>query len=296
MHEIVVLSGKGGTGKTSVSAALATVASHEVVIADCDVDAANMHLLLHPLNHREQVFMSGKLAVVEDEKCIACGKCIEICRFDAISPVQNSVSITAFECEGCGYCARICPTEAITMEDRRSGLLYHAQTRLAQPMVHARLDAGADNSGKLVAKVKEEAGILAQHQQIPFILVDGAPGIGCPVASSLAGASMVLLVTEPTKSAIHDLKRLVSLLRKSRLKMMCLINKYDLDLELTSQLEVYLQEEQIPMAGKLAFSQDIPRAMVTEKTMAEISDGYFLQFENIWEELKNALPATKKTN
>ncbi len=289
MHEIVVLSGKGGTGKTSVSAAIATVASQEVVIADCDVDAANMHLLLHPENFKEQVFMSGKLAVVEDDLCIQCGKCVDICRFDAISQKPNTLNINSFDCEGCGYCTRICPTGAIKMKDRRSGLLFHAVTRLKQPMVHARLDAGADNSGKLVAKVKEDARMLAQNHQIPFILVDGAPGIGCPVASSLAGANIVLLVTEPTKSAIHDLKRLVVLIKRSRLKMMCLINKYDLDPELTMQLEDYLEKEQILIVGKLAFNHAVPRAMAAAKTIAEVSEAYRVRFENIWDKLKGVL-------
>lgn len=289
MHEIVVLSGKGGTGKTSVTAALATVAAVEVVIADCDVDAANMHLLLHPENDLESVFMSGKLAHIDVQSCHQCGKCMEVCRFGAIAKKGKDFIVDAFACEGCGYCARICPNVAIELHERRSGQLFHAKTRYHQPMVHARLDAGADHSGKLVAKVKTDARILAQKNHIPFVLVDGAPGIGCPVASSLSGANLVLLVTEPTKTAFHDLKRLISLIKRSRTPMLCLINKHDLNPELAAEITNYLKTEHIDLLALLPFDRAVPMAMINQKTIAEASANYFTEFGSMWTQMKAAV-------
>ena len=207
MKEIVVISGKGGTGKTSITASLAYLGGKDLIVADCDVDAADMHLLMAPDFGQSEDFYSGELASIDPDACVQCGKCRGICRFDAISVIDNHYIVDSLGCEGCGYCARICPVEAITNLKPAVGEVFVSQIRTGSTMVHARLNIGADNSGKLVAKVKKDAKILAESQKKTAVLVDGSPGLGCPVVSSLSGASFVVLVTESTVSGIHDLKR-----------------------------------------------------------------------------------------
>lgn len=289
MFEIVVLSGKGGTGKTSVSAALATAAANECVLADCDVDAANMHVLMQTKTLKSYPFFSGQTAVIDAETCTACGLCEQVCHFDAIHENEDHYVVDAADCEGCGYCERVCPARAIQMVDRRSGDVFISESRPGIAVAHARLDPGADNSGKLVAQVKKEAAILAKQHEKQYVIVDGAPGIGCPVVSSLAGAKYVLLVTEPTQSAFHDLNRLVELLKKFRLKAGCILNKSDINTDIADKLRSYLQTNSIPLLAELPYDETFTKTMVDMRTMAEASAAWHNRFVGIWETIKTNL-------
>jgi MinD superfamily P-loop ATPase len=214
VKEIVVISGKGGTGKTTITAALAYHLKDKCIVADCDVDAADMHLIFSNRAIEKRRFYSGKEAVINRELCKNCGLCQVKCRFDAVISLSNYKKIDPLSCEGCGLCSHICPHNAISMVDRFVGDFYISEIRTNTKMVHAKLLPGGENSGKLVAEVKKESKLQAEKDKKDFIIVDGSPGIGCPVISSLSGADMALLVTEPTMSALHDLKRVVELLQK----------------------------------------------------------------------------------
>lgn len=289
MKEIVVLSGKGGTGKTSITASLAVLAGNSAIIADCDVDAANMHLLLTPDFANESVFYSGELAEIDQSVCSSCGLCRKICRFDAIPFKNNQYTINPFACEGCGYCEKICPEKAITMQERISGSLYISTTRVGNTLVHARLDIGAENSGKLVAQVKNEAKRLSKELSTQYILVDGSPGIGCPVASSLAGANYVLLVVEPSVSGVHDMKRLIELLEKFKMPMGCVINKHDINPQKTEEIIEYLKSRQIAHLANIPFDPAFTKAMTEVKTMVEVDSPIKGIITQLWESIKKEL-------
>jgi len=296
MNEIVILSGKGGTGKTSIAASLAVLAGNDAVIADCDVDAANMHLLLKPDFGYTSEFYSGELAVINHDLCTKCEKCEEICRFDAISFINFQYQINSLNCEGCGYCEKICPSRAISMHEQKSGNLYISITRLGSTMVHAKLNIGAENSGKLVAKVKSEAKLSASKDGKLYIIVDGSPGIGCPVVSSLAGANYVVLVTEPSVSALHDLKRIYALIKKFRIKAGCIINKYDMNIEKTMEIKSYLNEENIVHLADIAYDINFTKTMIEGKTIVEIPSPLKKIIENIWKKIRSQLIIKKNEN
>jgi len=289
MNEIVILSGKGGTGKTSITAAFAMLAGSDAVIADCDVDAANMHLLLKPDFGKSYEFYSGELAVIDQYLCTRCGLCKEKCRFNAILFSGRKYLVNPLDCEGCGYCEIVCPVQAITMKSRLSGNLYISETKAGSVMVHARLDIGAENSGKLVAKVKNEAKSLAVAMNKKLILVDGSPGIGCPVISSLAGATYVILVTEPTLSGLHDLQRVYAVIRKFRIKAGCIINKFDLNLTKTIEIKRFLDEAGIFHLADIPYDIHFTQAMVEGKTILEIPSPFKPLFEQIWGTLSEQL-------
>ncbi len=272
MKEIVVISGKGGTGKTSLTASFAMLGGKDIIVADCDVDAADMHLLLQPDFDEVEDFYSGEEAYVVQEKCIQCGKCEQVCRFNAIDIINGRFVVNAFNCEGCGYCARVCPTDAIVNKEVKVGECYTSNIKSGATMVHARLGVGADNSGKLVAKVKNEAKELAKVFNKNYVLVDGSPGVGCPVVSSLSGASFVILVTEPTVSGLHDLKRVYQLVKKFRIKTGCIINKADLNLDIARDITSFLESEEIEHLASLPYNEDFTKAMVEGKTIVEYSD------------------------
>lgn len=272
MKEIVVISGKGGTGKTSLTASFAYLGGKDVVVADCDVDAADMHLLLKPDFADEDDFYSGELAHINQYECIQCGKCAEVCRFDAIPVIKGRYVVDPLACEGCGYCARVCPTEAITNKDLNVGKWFVSGIKTGSIMVHARLGIGADNSGKLVAKVKSEAKDIADEERVDYVLVDGSPGVGCPVVSSLSGAAFVVLVTEPSVSGLHDLKRVYELVHKFNIKAGCIINKSDINEDMTAQIEDFLKEENILHIANLPYDESFTKAMTNGQTIVEYAD------------------------
>ncbi|MQY78756.1 MAG: (4Fe-4S)-binding protein [Bacteroidetes bacterium] len=269
MKEIVVISGKGGTGKTSITASFAYLGGKDIVVADCDVDAADMHLLMKPDFAKSEDFYSGEIAIINQDICTACGKCADVCRFDAIPVINNQYIVQPLDCEGCGYCARICPVEAIKMEVQNVGRWYISNTRVGNILVHAKLGIGAENSGKLVAKVKNEAKQIAKENNKDFIIVDGSPGIGCPVVSSLSGANFVVLVTEPTVSGLHDLKRVYELVKKFNIRSGCIINKSDLNTQVSAEIEEFLKKENIIHFSNLPYDEAFTNAMTNGQTIVE---------------------------
>ena len=290
MKEIVIISGKGGTGKTSITASFAVLGKEKVVVADCDVDAADMHLLMKPDFAKSEEFFSGELAVINQEDCIQCGKCADVCRFDAIPFMNNTYVVDELSCEGCGYCARVCPTDAIMNIQQNVGHWYVSDIKTGSKMVHAKLAIGADNSGKLVAQVKNEAKKIAEEGNYEYIIVDGSPGVGCPVVSSLSGAHYVVLVTEPTVSGIHDLKRVYELVHKFNLKAGCIINKYDLNLDMTEKIKEFMKEENINHLADIPYSNEFTKAITNGETIVEYDKGELKAIiENTWNKLKEII-------
>lgn len=287
MREIVVISGKGGTGKTSLTASFAMMGATDVVLADCDVDAADMHLLMQPDLESSEDFYSGQIAYIEQANCISCGICQEVCRFDAISVIEGQYIVAPLDCEGCGYCARVCPTETIINEHLLVGELFVSNIKTGSKMVHAHLGIGADNSGKLVAKVKDEAKALALKFEKDYVLVDGSPGVGCPVISSLSGASFAVLVTEPSISGIHDLKRVYELVKKFNIKAGCIINKADVNIEKQAEIKQFLADEGIENLADLPYDEDFTKAMTLGQTIVEYdNENLTTLLEQAWEKIK----------
>ncbi len=286
MKEIVVISGKGGTGKTSLTAAFAVLEKDKLVVADCDVDAADMHLLLEPDFGYRESFVSGEIASIDPDLCTGCGECERVCRFDAITVHGQIHEVQEISCEGCGYCARVCPVEAITNIPQNVGEFYLSNIKTGSRMVHARLKIGADNSGKLVAKVKKEAKTIAEQKKKDLVLVDGSPGVGCPVVSSLSGASFVVLVTEPTVSGLHDLKRVYELVKKFKIKAGCIVNKADINRDILREVEQFLEEEGIACLARIPYNEEFTAAMTNGKTIVEWDTVMGGLIEGTWEKIK----------
>ncbi len=265
--EIAIISGKGGTGKSSISAAFATL-SGKVVLADCDVDAANLFIMFNPTHEEEQVYMGGQKAVIDYSMCTNCGLCVDYCRFGAISFLNGRVSISEILCDGCKLCSRICPSEAITMIDSDKSRMYAGTFRNGK-MVYGRLAPGEENSGKLVNMVRDKAKKMAKAENIDTIILDGPPGIGCPVISTITGVDHVVIVTEPTISGLHDLKRTIEITSKFNLKTWVIINKYDLNNEMANEIELYCNGLGIIIAGKFTFNAQVVEAMVQCKSIME---------------------------
>lgn len=269
MREVVIISGKGGTGKTTLSASFAYLVGDKAIISDCDVDAANMHLLLDANFKKQEDFFSGELAVIDEEICTNCGNCFDVCRFDAIYIKDNQHYIDKISCEGCHYCSRVCKQEAITMQTQKIGDIYVSDIKNNSTMVHAKLGFGAENSGKLVAKVKQKAKLMALQKNRDFVITDGSPGVGCPVISSLSGANLVLLVTEATVSGLHDLKRVLQVVNNFKLKAVCIINKYDLNKKMSQEIENFLKVEKIELISKLPYDETFTKALAKTQTILE---------------------------
>ncbi|MBD3221565.1 (4Fe-4S)-binding protein [bacterium] len=269
MKEIVIISGKGGTGKTTFAAAFAVLAADEVVVADCDVDAADMHLLLGPDFGHAEAFVSGETAVIDPESCNGCDRCGEVCQFDAVRLVDGAHVIDPIACEGCGYCARVCPEAAITSEPRQVGHWYRSRLSTGGTMVHARLGIGADNSGKLVTRVKNEARRVAGELGRELVLVDGSPGVGCPVVASLAGASLVVLVTEPTVSGRHDLERVHELVRRFDIPCACILNKSDLNPDVRRQLLDHLAAHDVTLLAEFPYDEAFTAAITAGRSIVD---------------------------
>jgi MinD superfamily P-loop ATPase len=268
MKQVAVISGKGGTGKTTITAALALVMK-DTLFADCDVDAPDLHLLLQPEIRETQVFIGLKLAYIDPEKCTQCGECRENCRFSAIT---EEFVVDRMRCEGCSVCHLVCPAEAITMKERESGELHVSGTR-AGTMVHARLWIAEEATGKLVAKVRERAKTISEEEGKGRILVDGPPGIGCPVIATLGNTNLALIITEPTVSGVHDLERVIGVARHFKVPVGVCINKFDLNPDKCSDIEKWCKEEDIPVLGRIPYDHIITKAMLEGKTVVEYSDG-----------------------
>lgn len=286
MKEIVVLSGKGGTGKTSITAALASVAKN-AVFCDNDVDAADLHLLLHPQIKEQSVFLSAWQAEIDQEKCTGCAVCMDYCRFDAIhKDADGCVVVNPFQCEGCKLCEKVCPSDAISSFQSDKNHWFISDTRFGT-LVHARMGPGEENSGKLVTEVRRQAKVQAKAQGCDYMLSDGPPGIGCTVISSLTGANTVLLVIEPTKSGWHDASRLIELIKTFGMETYALINKYDINVEVADEIAVSLQAKSIPLLAKVPFEKAVVDAMTSGKTIVEYApEGKIaMQLKKVWETL-----------
>jgi MinD superfamily P-loop ATPase len=286
MRELVVLSGKGGSGKTSVLSAFAAMPGKKI-LCDADVDAADLHLILDPDILETHDFVSGNTAVVDPEKCTKCGKCRELCRFGAI---DEQFRIDPLDCEGCGVCVHFCPENAIDFPENTCGQWFISNTRFG-PMAHARLGIAEENSGKLVSLVRREAEKLAEEKGINLILTDGPPGVGCPVIASLGGASAVLIVSEPTVSGVHDMKRVVDLCEFFKIPAWLAVNKFDLNLEQTQIIEAYAAEKGAELMGRIPFDPAFTKAMVEKRTVQEYdSDGAAAKaVTELWKKLEQAL-------
>jgi MinD superfamily P-loop ATPase len=263
MKQMTILSGKGGTGKTTITASFAALSS-KAVLVDCDVDAPNLHLLLKPEIQKTMEFKGLNLAVISSERCTRCGLCEEKCRFDAIHGFQ----VDPVRCEGCKVCVHICPARAIDFVERVCGDAYISRTKYG-PMSHARLKPGMENSGKLVSLVRQNARKIAEEGGHELVLVDGPPGIGCPVIASLADVDRGLVAVEPTLSGIHDLKRALELLHHFKVKPIVCVNKYDLNHENTRAVEEFCAREGIEVVGLIPFDPDVTRAMVAGLPVVE---------------------------
>ncbi len=295
MKELVVISGKGGTGKTSIVAAFAALAKN-AVLADCDVDAADLHLVLNPTIKQTTDFSGGKQASIIAEKCIGCRKCQDLCKFDAIKldgPANDLVAKTyrvdPISCEGCKVCVEFCPADAIEFNDQINGQWFISDTRFGT-MVHAELGIAEENSGKLVFLVRKETKRIAEEQKKDLIIVDGSPGIGCPVIASITGADLVLIVTEPTLSGKHDLERVAELAAGFGMPVLVAINKFDLNPDMAEQIEQDAQKRNIKVVGKIRYDKAITKAQIAKQSIVEYTDtGVSDDIKTLWGNITYAL-------
>jgi len=281
MKQILVISGKGGTGKTMLTGAFAELAEKKVM-ADCDVDAANLHLLLEPVVKERHPFKSGLFAKIDPAGCIGCGQCVDACRFGAIS---STFAVRPIDCEGCGFCARVCPVKAIRMRENTAGDWFVSGTRYGS-FVHAKLGIAEENSGKLVAQVRQAAKELAEKEGADHVIVDGPPGIGCPVIASLSGVDLAVIVTEPTLSGLHDAGRVIDLAKHFEVEAKLVINKWDINPDMAGKIEQDALERKVPVIGKIPFSKQIMASVIEGRIVTEYVDKKLREtFEKIWETL-----------
>jgi len=286
MKQLTVLSGKGGTGKTTITASLSVLAKN-LVVADCDVAAPDLHMLLHPKVIKTQEFKGSKLAVIDEEKCINCGLCREKCRFEAIT---EDTKVDPISCEGCGVCTIICPVNAVTLAERISGHAYISKTK-SSFMAHALLSPGEANSGKLVTLVRQNAKILAEREHSDFVIIDGPPGIGCPVIASVTGIDAGLVVTEPTLSGIHDLERALQLLRHFNVTPFVCVNMHDINEENAEKIISFCRENNIEVVGKIPFNANVTEAMVNGKPIVQYApeSNVAKEIEKMWKKVLSSL-------
>ncbi|HOT46480.1 MAG TPA: 4Fe-4S binding protein [Spirochaetota bacterium] len=290
MQELVIISGKGGTGKTSMAASLAFLAKNKV-IADCDVDAADMHLVLQPEVKQSTVFEVGLKASIGRDICKSCGECLRYCRFDAIS---DDFVVDPISCEGCGVCAHFCPHEAIEMKRHMSGKWFVSDTRHG-PLVHAQLGIAEGNSGKLVTLIKKKAREIATEKGHELVIVDGSPGTGCPVIATVSGASLVLIVTEPTVSGMHDLRRVLELARHFNVRTAVCVNKADINPDNVAAIEAFCSNNGIPIAGAIPYDTDVTRAQIAGKSVVEHSNGQAARaIKTTWNTISEILSGTSQ--
>lgn len=283
MKEITILSGKGGTGKTSITAALASIAQN-AVLCDNDVDAADLHLILKPDILETTQFEGSWIAKINQDKCTQCGICFDTCRYASIHQNDGKYQINAFQCEGCRLCERVCPEQAITSKRSDRNYWYISETRQGT-MVHARMAPGEENSGKLVALIRDKAQKIAKATSMQYVINDGPPGIGCTAISSITGTNHVLLVLEPTLSGIHDAERVIHLANGFKIPISAIINKYDLNPEITSKAEEMLNSFNIPIHARIEFNKLFVEAMIAEKSIVEYAPDSEItnQLKNVWE-------------
>lgn len=282
MKQIVVISGKGGTGKTVLTASFAALANKKVMV-DCDVDAADLHLLLQPEIKERHDFRSGKTAWIDREVCQECGQCIDVCRFDAIS---DDFTIDPISCEGCTICSYICPAEAINLKENLSGEWFISETKYG-PFVHAKLGIAEENSGKLVTKVREAAKEIADKEKLDYIIIDGPPGIGCPVIASLANVDLALIVTEPTLSGIHDMERVAQVSKHFTVPTKVVINKFDINPENSEDIKKICQKEDMEVMAQLPFSQKVSESIVQGIPLIEFCEDKIVKdISLLWERIK----------
>ncbi len=284
MKQIAVVSGKGGTGKTSIVASLAALARGRAVYADCDVDAPDLHIILQPAVVVRREFFGIKRAIIDGSKCTQCGSCLDACRFAAIAEFQVSPAL----CEGCGVCKLVCPAEALEMRESLAGYAYISSTRFG-PLVHAELFPGEEASGKLVAMVRETARDLAKSRKLDLILIDGSPGIGCPVIASLTGVDLALVVTEPTITGEHDLDRILDVSAHFGIKTAVCINKYDLNPAGSRRIKALCEERAVMVAGKLPFHPSVVEAMVLGRAVVEMGGPVAEAISEMWGVLEKKL-------
>lgn len=285
IKELVILSGKGGTGKTSVAASFAALAGKKIM-ADCDVDAADLYLVLNPDIKKTEEYTGGKKAFINPRICTACGICTGLCRFDAI---DEYFIVDTLSCEGCGVCEEFCPENAIDMKTHVSGHRFSSVTGYG-PMIHARLGIAEGNSGKLVSVIRKTAKETAEINHCTLIITDGSPGIGCPVIASVTGASFVLLVTEPTESGIHDMKRIHDLTKHFRVRAAVCVNKYDINAEKTGEIEEYCLENGLPFLGTIPYDRNVTDAQIAGKPVVEYSESPASEaIRMIWQKVTNEI-------
>jgi len=286
MQELIVISGKGGTGKTSLLAAFASLAENKV-LCDADVDAADLHLIMNPQVLKRADFKSGHTANINKNKCTDCGLCLDLCTFGAIS---DDYKVNPIDCEGCGVCVYFCPEKAIDFPENTCGEWFYSDTRFG-PMVHAQLGIAEENTGKLVTLVRQESKRLADEKNLDLILTDGPPGVGCPVIASIGGANAVLIVAEPTLSGIHDMERVVQLANHFKVPAMVCVNKFDLNSDLTRDIENFARDEGLACLGRIPFDPIFIKAMVQGQTIFEYnSDAKAgVAVNKIWTTLSNIL-------
>ncbi len=293
MKELVVISGKGGTGKTSVVASFAALAEG-AVLADCDVDAADLHLLLEPTVLEKASFRGGRVAVIRESQCTGCGRCVEHCRFDAIAEAEgpgsgNLFRVDPIACEGCGVCVWVCPEKAIDFPEKVNGEWFVSSTRHG-PMVHARLGVAESNSGRLVTLVRQKAGDVAEAEGRDLVIIDGSPGIGCPVIASIAGASLVLVVTEPSVSGIHDMGRVLDLAAHFAIPVAVCVNKYDINLDAVRSIEKLCRQKSVPLVGKIPYDLSVTEAQLRGLSAVEADGGPAAAcIREIWNEVERRL-------
>jgi len=282
VKQIVIISGKGGTGKTVLTASFAALVTNKVMV-DCDVDAADLHLLLQPEIKERHEFRSGVTAMIDKELCQECGECISVCRFNAIS---EDFRIDHISCEGCTICSYICPVEAIKLEENLSGEWFISDTKYG-PLIHAKLGIAEENSGKLVTVVRQAAKEIAEKENLDYVIIDGPPGIGCPVIASLANVDLAMIVTEPTLSGIHDMERVAQVSKHFGVPTKVVINKYDINPDNSEDIKKICQKEDIEVISQLPFSQKVSESIVHGVPLVEFcSDRIAQDISLLWERIK----------
>ena len=285
IKELVVISGKGGTGKTSITASFARLAEKKVMV-DCDVDAADLHLILDPRILSDEGFDGGRKAFIDHKICTGCGECVNLCRFDSI---DENFKVELLACEGCGVCARFCPEKAIEMRPHESGRWFVSDTDTG-PFVHAKLGMAEGNSGKLVSILRKKAKEIAEEKGLELIVVDGSPGTGCPVIATVTGASFLLIVTEPTVSGIHDMKRAIELAGHFRIRSAVCVNRGDINMERTGEIEKFCAEGNIAFFGIIPYDRDVTAAQLEGKSVVEYSTGPAASaIRDLWTKVRAAL-------